>query len=88
MIYLQVKQKALMLAEMQAFLQKRQDEDEALRNEIDDLTSQFNKLVGIDSDLVFITMLHSWDYSARTTVNTFQGSRDVYSFGPTWGAKG
>ena len=48
-----------MLAEMQAFLQKRQDEDEALRNEIDDLTSQFNKLVGIDSDLVFITMLHS-----------------------------
>lgn len=59
MIYLQVKQKALMLAEMQAFLQKRQDEDEALRNEIDDLTSQFNKLVGIDSDLVFITMLHS-----------------------------
>ena len=59
MIYLQVKQKALMLAEMQAFLQKRQDEDEALRNEIDDLTSQFNKLVGIDSDLVFISMLHS-----------------------------
>lgn len=59
MIYLQVKQKALMLAEMQAFLQKRQDEDEALRNEIDDLTSQFNKLVGIDSDPVFITMLHS-----------------------------
>ena len=59
MIYLQVKQKALTLAEMQAFLQKRQDEDEALRNEIDDLTSQFNKLVGIDSDPVFITMLHS-----------------------------
>ena len=59
MIYLQVKQKALMLAEMQAFLQKRQDEDEALRNEIDDLTSQFNKLVGIDSDLVFISVLHS-----------------------------
>ena len=88
MIYLQVKQKALMLAEMQAFLQKRQDEDEALRNEIDDLTSQFNKLVGIDSDLVFISMLHSRGYSARTTVNTFQRSRDVYSFGPTWGAKG
>lgn len=39
-----VKQKALMLAEMQAFLQKRNDEEESLRNEIEDITTQLNKL--------------------------------------------
>ncbi|KAL8576297.1 hypothetical protein ACOMHN_006220 [Nucella lapillus] len=39
-----VKQKALVLAEMQAFLQKRQDEEDSLKNEIDDITAQINKL--------------------------------------------
>ncbi|KAK7477084.1 hypothetical protein BaRGS_00031670, partial [Batillaria attramentaria] len=39
-----VKQKALLLAEIQAFLQKRQEEDEALKYEIDDITEQMNKL--------------------------------------------
>ena len=46
-----------MLAEMQAFLQKRQDEDEALRTEIEDITSQYNKLVKVYTDLVTITMV-------------------------------
>ncbi|KAK7508542.1 hypothetical protein BaRGS_00000108 [Batillaria attramentaria] len=39
-----VKQKALLLAEIQAFLQKRQEEDEALKYEIDDITEQMNKV--------------------------------------------
>ncbi|XP_076460305.1 cilia- and flagella-associated protein 43-like [Babylonia areolata] len=39
-----VKVKALMLADMQAFLQKRQDEEEALKNEIEDIDTQLNKL--------------------------------------------
>lgn len=39
-----VKQNALMLAEMQAFLHKRQEEDETLRFEIDDINTQINKL--------------------------------------------
>ncbi|KAK7108965.1 cilia- and flagella-associated protein 43-like isoform X2 [Littorina saxatilis] len=39
-----VKQKALMLAEMQAFLHKRSEEEEALRNEIEDITTQYNQL--------------------------------------------
>ena len=33
------------MAEMQAFLNKRQEEDEILRNEIDDLLTALNKLV-------------------------------------------
>ena len=44
-VCVQVKQKALMLAEMQAFLQKRQDEDDALKNEIEDISAQYNKSV-------------------------------------------
>ena len=35
--HLQVKTKALILAEMNAFLQKRQDEDETLKNDMDNL---------------------------------------------------
>lgn len=40
-----VKQKALVLAEMQAFQGKRQEEDEKLRQEIDDLHNALNKSV-------------------------------------------
>ena len=54
---LQMKQKALMLAEMNAFLVKRQDEDEALKNEIEDLNSQFNKSVKVDTHLFIIAMV-------------------------------
>ncbi|XP_064629915.1 cilia- and flagella-associated protein 43-like isoform X2 [Lineus longissimus] len=39
-----VKAKALILADMNAFMQKRQEEDEKLRNEIDDLTHALNKV--------------------------------------------
>jgi hypothetical protein len=38
-----VKTTALTLAEMTAFLQKRHDEDEALRNEIEAINQQMNK---------------------------------------------
>ena len=40
---IQVKQKALVLAAMQAFLQKRQEEDEELKQEIEDLLTALNK---------------------------------------------
>jgi hypothetical protein len=39
----QVKQKALVLAAMQAFLQKRQEEDEELKIDIEDLVGSLNK---------------------------------------------
>jgi hypothetical protein len=39
-----VKQKALVLADMQAFLQKRQQEDEELRNEIEGLSDAIIRL--------------------------------------------
>ena len=42
-----MKQKALVMAEMQAFQNKRQEEDEILRNEIDDLLTAINKLVSV-----------------------------------------
>ena len=41
------------MAEMQAFLNKRQEEDEILRNEIDDLLTALNKLV----QLIFILFI-------------------------------
>lgn len=34
-----------MMAEMQAFLQKRQEEDDTLKNEIEDITGQLTKYV-------------------------------------------
>ena len=40
---LQVKLRANILAEMNAFLQKRHEEDEALRNEIDAISETLNK---------------------------------------------
>ena len=45
-----MKQKALVMAEMQAFQNKRQEEDDILRNEIDDLLTALNKS---ESQLVF-----------------------------------
>ena len=42
-----MKQKALVMAEMQAFQNKRQEEDDILRNEIDDLLTAINKLESI-----------------------------------------
>lgn len=42
---MQVKKKALVLAEMQAFLQKRVEEDEALKNEVDAIGIQLAKWV-------------------------------------------
>ncbi|ELU02415.1 hypothetical protein CAPTEDRAFT_160880 [Capitella teleta] len=39
-----VKQKALVLADMTAFLQKRQEEDEILKNEIEDLNEEVGRL--------------------------------------------
>ena len=38
-----VRQKALVLADMQAFLQKRQEEDDKLRQEIEDLITSVNR---------------------------------------------
>ena len=38
-----VQTKALVLAEMQAFLQRRQEEDERLQNEIEDLNDAINR---------------------------------------------
>ena len=40
---LQVKLRAQVLAEMNAFLQKRHDEDEALKNEMDGISDMLNK---------------------------------------------
>ncbi len=40
-----MKQKALVLAEMQSFLNKRQEEDEALRRETDEVLATLNKCV-------------------------------------------
>ena len=42
-----MKQKALVMAEMQAFQNQRQEEDDILRNEIDDLLTAINKLGSI-----------------------------------------
>ncbi|ESO90244.1 hypothetical protein LOTGIDRAFT_233795 [Lottia gigantea] len=39
-----VKTKALVLAEMNAFLQKRQEEEDSLRNETEDIMTQINRL--------------------------------------------
>ena len=39
----QVKQKALVLAEMTAFLHKRQEEDEQLKAEIDDINHAMSR---------------------------------------------
>ena len=40
-----MKLRANILAEMNAFLQKRHDEDEALKIDIDNITDQLNKYV-------------------------------------------
>lgn len=42
---IQMKQKALTLSEMEAFLKKRVDEDEQLKNEIDGISDTQNKYV-------------------------------------------
>ena len=42
-VVLQVKLRAQVLAEMNAFLQKRHDEDEALKNEMDGISDMLNK---------------------------------------------
>jgi len=39
----QIKQKALVFAEMEAFYRKRQDEDDQLKNEIEDLQMTISK---------------------------------------------
>lgn len=43
--YSQVRQKALIMAEMMSFQQKRQDEDYKLAEEIDDLGHELNRSV-------------------------------------------
>lgn len=48
-MFFQIKQKALVFAEMEAFYRKRQDEDDQLKNDIEDLQMLISKYVHIFS---------------------------------------
>lgn len=55
---LQVKLKALTLAEMQAFLQKRRDEDKAVQQEIKNLSDELERYddVMLHATFLFVTL--------------------------------